>query len=236
MKIEIYKPKILIVDDQFDVCEILEKTLHLEGIYNTTTVRSGRAAISRVKENNFNIVILDIRMPDIDGMEVLYKIKKIKPEIDVVIITAYGSLDTAIDAMKLGAYGYLLKPLNLEELKVVIKNIIEKQKMVNELKKSSDKIRTLYEVSTVLLSSLKLDEIFKIILEKSIDIIGADEGSLMLWDEETKQLYVKASLGIPEDIARGIRLKVGERIVGWVVEHKEHVLIIGGLKNVNKVG
>lgn len=231
MEVKIYKPKILIVDDQVDVCDILKRTLHLEGMYDITTVRSGRAAISRVKQDGFNIVILDIRMPDMDGLDVLYKIKKINPDIDVVIITAYGSLDSAVKSMKFGAYHYLLKPLNLEEIKIVVKNIVKKQKMNIELKKETDKIKTLYEISRLLLSNLEIDEMFKIILEKAINIIGADEGSLMIWDEEAKQLYVQISFGIPDDVAKEVRLKAGERIAGWVVEYKESVLIIGGLKN-----
>jgi len=116
-------PKILIIDDEEKMCWALERALSHEG-YQVVTATRGLRGIELARENELSIVILDLKMPDIDGITVLKLLKKINPSIPVIMITAHGTIDTAIEAMKIGAMDYITKPFKLEQIKVQIKQAL----------------------------------------------------------------------------------------------------------------
>jgi len=126
MGIEFKKPVILIVDDESDMCEMIAATLYEEG-YVTDIVNSGKDAIKKVLDGGVDFVLLDIMMPEMSGIETLQRIKAIQPGLPVVLITAYATLKTAQEAMRLGAYDYITKPFNLECVREVIKQGLEEQ-------------------------------------------------------------------------------------------------------------
>src|SRR5574337_627150 len=126
MGIEFKKPVILVVDDERDICEMLIKTFYEEG-YLTDMANSGIEAIKKVLDGGVDFVLLDIMMPEMSGIETLRRIKVIRPELPVVMITAYATLKTAQEAMRLGAYDYITKPFNLECVRDVIKQGLEEQ-------------------------------------------------------------------------------------------------------------
>ena len=105
------------------MCWALERALSQEG-YQVATATRGLQGIDLAKETDPSMVILDLKMPDIDGIEVLKELKKINPSIPVIMITAHGTIDTAIEAMKIGATDYITKPFKLEEIKVQIKQAL----------------------------------------------------------------------------------------------------------------
>jgi DNA-binding NtrC family response regulator len=109
------KPKVLIVDDEERFRNTMRKLLTVEGI-EAETAGSGREALEKLKEAAYDVIILDVRMPEMTGVEALGEIRKIDPEAEVIIMTGYASVDTAKDIMKLGAYDYLLKPYEKQEL------------------------------------------------------------------------------------------------------------------------
>lgn len=121
------KRKILVVDDDKDTCHTLGEILSEEG-YQTFSALSGRSALNTLKKKKPDLVLLDIKMPKMDGIEVLQRIKKIDRDIVVVMITAYGALDTAKDAMRLGAYDYVTKPFDLNLIKAVIRDALSEKK------------------------------------------------------------------------------------------------------------
>lgn len=124
--------KILIVDDD----PVTRKTLSelLEGVgYKVKAVRSGAFAIRSVEEEVHDIALVDLKMPKMNGIEVLKALKKIKPDIYVVIITAYATVETAIEAMKIGAFDYIRKPFKSKDLKAIIDNIIEEKRFESRL-------------------------------------------------------------------------------------------------------
>ena len=116
-------PRILVIDDEERMCWALERALSHEG-YQVSTATRGLLGIDLTRETEPSMVILDLKMPDIDGIEVLKEIKKINPGIPVIMITAHGTIDTAIEAMKIGATDYITKPFKLEEIKVLIKQAL----------------------------------------------------------------------------------------------------------------
>ena len=128
------KRKILVVDDDKEICDILTEMLAEEG-YQTFSALSGRLALDIVKKKKPELVLMDIKMPKMDGIEVLKRIKKIDKEVVVVMITGYGSLDTAKEAMRLGAYDYVTKPFDLDSIKVVIRDALSERKPKRDVKR-----------------------------------------------------------------------------------------------------
>jgi len=126
MDMEFKKPVILVVDDESDVCEMLVTILYEEG-YVADIANNGKDAVKRVKEGGVDFVLLDIMMPEMDGIETLRQIKAVRHDIPVVMITANATLKTAQEAMRLGACDYITKPFNLECVKEVIKQGVEEQ-------------------------------------------------------------------------------------------------------------
>ena len=108
-------PKILVVDDEERFRLTLAKLLTVRGL-DVTTLGSGQEALEALRRDPFDVIVLDVRMPGMNGIETLAEIKKINPLIEVIILTGHASVDAAVDIMKLGGYDYLLKPCSMEEL------------------------------------------------------------------------------------------------------------------------
>jgi DNA-binding NtrC family response regulator len=115
--------KILVVDDEQGILDLFKKVLDKEG-YAVITALNGQEALKAVKEENPDLIILDIKMPGMDGIETLGGIKKIDKKAMVLMLTAYGTLDSAKEALKLGAHDYITKPFKLDYIKEVIKESI----------------------------------------------------------------------------------------------------------------
>lgn len=122
------KGKILVVDDEKSMREILQIFLKNEG-YSVAVASNGAAAIEDVKKDIYDLVITDMKMPKASGLDLLKSTKHVSPNTIVVIITAFGSTDSAVEAMKLGAYDYIQKPFQMDEIRLIVKNALEKQKL-----------------------------------------------------------------------------------------------------------
>ena len=123
--------KILVVDDEPSLREVLSIMLKRAG-YFVTSVTDGEEAVELVQKEIFDLVITDLRMPKIDGMEVLKAVKSASPETVVLIITAFATADSAVEAMKHGAYDYLTKPFQVDEVQLIIRNALEKRRLTTE--------------------------------------------------------------------------------------------------------
>lgn len=117
---------ILLVDDEANVRTVFSDVLKRAG-YRVKAVENGHKAIKEVEKKTYNLALVDLRMPKMDGIEVLENIKKRKPKIPVIIYTGYGSVTTAVEAMRKGASDYLNKPFSPEELKLAIKKVLEQK-------------------------------------------------------------------------------------------------------------
>lgn len=123
---------ILVVDDQKTVCYSLQRFLQSEG-YNVRTATSGEEALSVINDVKPDLMIMDVRMPEIDGIEVLRKIKESYPQIQVIMMTAFSTTEKAIQAIKLGAYDYLTKPFDNDELLVRVRDAIKTKELMDEV-------------------------------------------------------------------------------------------------------
>ena len=123
--------RVLVVDDAPSMRELLEITLREDG-YDVATADGGAAAIDMIRRESFDLVVTDLRMQGTDGMAVLHGVREISPDTAVVVITAYASTETAVEAMKAGAYDYVTKPFKLDEIRVTLANALERKRLKDE--------------------------------------------------------------------------------------------------------
>ena len=218
---------ILVVDDDSDIRNACMESLKFVGGYEVETAETGEEALEIIEGKFFNIVLTDLKMPGMNGIEVLKQVKKIHPSTEIIVFTAYGTVESAVEAVKMGAYDYMTKPLDLDMLNIKIIKCLEKQKLISKAG-MLDVITGLYEASKDMVAPLKLEQFLKAILKLACDTLSADGGSLMLLDKETKVLSIKASIGLKEEIVKSTMVKIGERISGWIVQTGESLLLIGG--------
>lgn len=226
------KVSILLVEDEKVTRETLKIILEEEENYRVKVFESGPEAIEAARKGFFNVAILDLRLPGMDGLEVLREIKKILPYICIFIITAYPTIESSIEAMKDGAYDYILKPYDINQIKFIIRRGLEKQKLVLENKKllenlqiEKEKLGRILQIGKRMSAILKLDDLVNFIIHKVTELVGAEKGSVMLIDEHTGELVIKSAKGLDGSIIEKTRVKLGEMIAGWVAEVGEPLLI-----------
>lgn len=225
------KKKILVIDDSKTERYRLLKYLRSIPQYEVDEADSGSKALNMMKEKDYDIILSDLNMKDIGGLEVLKKGKKLQPNhTDMVIITAYATIDSVIDAMKHGAYDYIQKPVNLEELGLLIERCLEKQNLVAEVAGLKE-IVNLYQVSEGLNSLMDLDQLLSLITKLAVDTLDADGGSIMLMNEEEGTLIVEDSVGSRKKDVLGKKVNLGDRISGYAAEKGEKIRVDGSVKD-----
>ncbi len=180
------RPRLLIVDDDPSLREFLEIFLAKEG-YKVDSAETGQKALDMVKQGHYNLVITDVRMPGMDGVELLKQLKMLDAGLPVVLITAFASLDAAVDAMKEGAWDYLTKPFKIEELRDVIDNALSSSHTTSI--KSVDTKERIYKLDDMVASSPAMLKIFQLIQQ-----VAASPSSVLITGESGtgKELVAKA--------------------------------------------
>ncbi len=154
--------EILFIDDDRQILDIVQQFLSRYG-FNTTTETNSTKALERIKTNQYDIVFTDLIMPEVGGLDLLKEVKQRHPDTEVVIVTGYGSIETAIQALKLGSYDYLQKPINFERFKIIINRIIEKKKLKEENLLIKKRLKERYKYDELVGISPKMQEIYKVI-------------------------------------------------------------------------
>ena len=139
--------KILVIEDEAAIRRVLKKIISEENdAYNVEEAEDGLLGIEMIKNNDYDLVLCDIKMPKMDGVEVLEKAKKIKPEIPIVMISGHGDLDTAVNTMRLGAFDYISKPPDLNRLLNTVRNALDTKTLIVENKRLKKKVSKNYEM------------------------------------------------------------------------------------------
>jgi two-component system response regulator PilR (NtrC family) len=172
--------KILIVEDEKNMNEVLKILLEGEG-YDVTSAFDGYEGSEIIKKDIFDLVITDINMPGMDGFDILRIVKELSPDTIVVMITAFGTTESAIEAMKLGAYDYIDKPFKIDEIRLIVKKAIEKKKLSAEVKLLKDTIQTSYQLDNIIGKSPKMQQLLmslpKIAQSNSNVLVMGESGS-----------------------------------------------------------
>ncbi len=153
--------KILIVDDEASVGQFLSIMLEREG-YQVDAVLSGKEALEKIAQDPPHVVLADLRMPEMDGIELLTRIKEEDPRIAVIIMTAYGSLESAVEAMRKGAFDYVMKPFQIEEIKLVIKRALEERKLREENLELKRRVKQ-YELKEIVGKNEKFQKVLELV-------------------------------------------------------------------------
>ncbi len=156
------KVNILIVDDEEIVRESLASWLEEDG-YQVKVAENADRALERLPEKDWNLAMVDLKMPGMDGIELMEEIRKVKPETIVIIMTAYATVDTAVQAMKKGAYDYIVKPFNPEDLSMTIRKIVEHQKLLQENIYLRKELKKQYRLHDMVSKNHKMIEIFDLV-------------------------------------------------------------------------
>jgi DNA-binding NtrC family response regulator len=155
-------PRILIVEDDRNTLSGLMEILEEEG-YEVRGVESGHKALRTLERERFDILLTDLKMPEIDGMQLYEQTQSLAPEMKTVVMTAYSSVKDAVDAMKRGVYEYLTKPLNLDELFVILKKAVEDQSLRRENEELKDRLQGSYRFESIIGKSPSMQQVFKTI-------------------------------------------------------------------------
>ena len=173
------KRTILIADDEDKMRRVLE--VNLQDQYQVLLAKDGEEALRIVKENEVNLLLADMKMPGKDGISLLHEVKRVQPEIPVILITAYGTIESAVDAMKKGATDYLLKPIKMEEVRLVIERALLQADLINENRKLREEIKLLYGIDSIISKHPKMIEIMGIVQQvadsKATVLIEGESGT-----------------------------------------------------------
>jgi two-component system response regulator PilR (NtrC family) len=153
------KARVLVVDDEKSMRDLLSITLEKEG-YDVLTAAGGEPAIETLHRETVDVVITDLRMPKVDGMQVLRAAKEISPDTAVIVITAVASTETAVEAMKLGAYDYITKPFKLDEVNLIVRNALERKRLRDENLYLRRQLETQHRFENIIGKSSRIAEVF----------------------------------------------------------------------------
>jgi len=154
--------EILVVDDDARMRELIVKVLAREG-YSARSLPRGQEVLQALEDEPPDLIISDIRMPEMDGLTLLQEVKRVSPETSVLMMTAFGSIDTAVQAIKAGAYDYLTKPFKMDEIIVVVRRAMEEQRLRAEVRALREEVRTKYNFSNILGKSKPMLDLFALI-------------------------------------------------------------------------
>jgi signal transduction histidine kinase/CheY-like chemotaxis protein len=198
--------RVLIIDDEKDLCQLLSEYLKSKG-YETAVAYNGEEGLEKLKQARFQLVISDLKMPKLSGLETLDRIKRSDPHVEVVLLTAFGSVPTAIEALKLGAYDFIEKPVKLERLVQVIEGALERR----ELKT----IIGFEETTRAVFSTVRLKDLLPLLADLALSVAPAEEAFMAI--QEGDRLVPAAFSAVGETRGESNRIKTA-RIVA---EHAE---------------
>ncbi len=171
---------ILVIDDERSMREFLSIMLEREG-YSVVTKDNGNDALEFIRKNKCDLIITDIKMPKMSGIDILRESMALHPNTPVIMITAFASTEVAVEAMKLGAYDYITKPFNVDEIKIIIKNAIEKKSLFDENISLREELKGRYQFSNIVGKSDKIQKVFELIMKvansKSTVLITGESGT-----------------------------------------------------------
>ncbi len=217
------KSRILIVDDEEIIRQLLKQTLERCG-YDVEIAEDGNVALSKTRDNFFNLLITDLKMPKVDGIDVLKEIKTVNPYIEVIVITGFPTIESAVTAIKIGAFDFICKPFDVQEILYEIGKCLERQKFnINHVQLSE--LESLFEVSKTMAAKTSLDSLLNRVLDAALEITKSSRGSVLLFEEESKQLRIRAARGLPEEVVRDAAIRIDGSVTAKIIEEGKPVIV-----------
>ncbi len=230
---------ILVADDNLEIRDFIEEALIKLGNYKVKSVGDGLSALSLVQELNPSLVITDQQMPNLNGVDLIRRLRKGHPYLPVILITGESSEDLAVSALRAGATDYLIKPFDPDHLLDVVRRCLDEARVLEDVIKGNS-TESAQEISSTdrafeldapaivreTTSALaELDEVLRTAVDTAVRLTGAEEGSILLLHEESGELYMRASKNFDDDFARAFRVQVKDSLAGQAISTGETVRI-----------
>lgn len=220
------KHEILVIDDNEWIRDTLKQLLAMNG-YQVDVARNGGVGLDKVKSKRYDMVLTDIQMPEMDGIELLKQIKKYDPALPVVMITGFPTVDTAIQAMRQGASDFITKPFRYEQVHMIVDKLVKERGVIERglhkdekiqqektieslnqrLNKKVKELSLLYSISELMsFSQMSSDDLFNRIVKVATELVEANGASLLVFDNVSNELIVEATKG------NGVNWKIGSTI------------------------
>jgi len=183
------KTKILVVEDEDSMREVLTMLLENEG-YMVQAASSGTEGLSRLDEDIYDLVITDIKMPGASGFDILKKTREVAPETLVIMITAFGTVEGGIEAMKRGAYDYINKPFKIDEIRMIVRNAVDKRRLKDEVTRLRETVKTSFEVENIIGKSASMQGLLRMLPR----VAGSGSNVLITGESGTGKELVAAAL------------------------------------------
>jgi putative PEP-CTERM system response regulator len=181
-------PSILVIEDKDSMQKMLSATLESEG-YDVDLAGDGQDGVERAREKKYDVVLTDLKLPRMDGMGVLSEVKEIDPEASVILMTAYGTIETAVQAMRLGAYDFLTKPFDTDHLTVIIKRALENRRLVAENTLLKEALANSLGIKQIVGESPQIKQSMDLVQK----VASSDTTALLLGESGTgKELFARA--------------------------------------------
>lgn len=230
--------RVLIIDDSQEIREFLSEYILKPKGFEVLMASNGLMGLEMAIAKEPDLIIIDQQMPRLTGLEVLQKLKERDIAIPSILVTAHGSEDTAVAAFRLGIRDYIIKPIDVDEISESIDRALrenrlqrERDQLVQQLMESNSQLQrraqelnVLYGVGKSVSSSLDLEEVLQRVVEAAVYVVGAEEGMLMLLDEDQGELYIRASKNL-DSKARSLRKKVSDSLAGKVLQTKRAIAV-----------
>jgi two-component system, cell cycle response regulator len=205
---------ILIVEDDAFFREIFSGILEEDG-YQVDTASSGNEALAMLAKNSYQLVVTDMMLQDISGLDILSRAKQMDSDIEVIVVTGYGNMESAIYALKNGARDYLVKPISHDEFKHVVRLTMEQRRMLDENQVLKEQIR-LFQTSQTIANCIDIDRIQLLVLEATIKETGTERGFTCLHDA-AREIFLMETKGISKEDAETINEAL-KRVYDWEKE------------------
>jgi len=216
---------VLVVDDEPELRKILVEALTAQG-YEVTGSSGGQATLEDVREKNFDVLLTDLMMPEMDGITLLRESLKVDPYLIGIIMTGQGTIQTAVDAMQLGAFDYVLKPFKMQTLLPVLTRAINTRRLRLENLQLRETV-AIYGLSQTISFTLDPQTVLSNLADASLQQTDADEVSVLLPTDDGKELYVAAVRGEKRERLLGERIPFEQSIASWVARERTPLILNG---------
>jgi signal transduction histidine kinase len=225
--------RILVADDEPDVREMCARTLRRAG-YAVAGASSGQEAIERMRLEHFDLLLTDLKMPQMGGLEAYHTLHATNPDLVAVVMTGFGTMEAAIEALRLGVSEFVLKPFRTAELTEAVERALGRQRLQRENARLKALI-PLFDLSRAFMSSVDLAVIPQHVVRIAQQELRADNASLMLLDAGG-ELTIHSAIGLPGEVVATTRQKADQGIAGYAITHREPVIVQGDPRNDPRFG
>jgi len=214
--------KVLIVDDEPFALEVVKEILDREG-YQTVAVGSGGAALQVAGKESFDLLLADIKMPQMNGLELIRSFQELSPQTVPILMTGYGSLETAREAIRWGAYDYILKPFDRGEICVAVARALERKRLSGENNRLKELVG-IYQLSRAVATNVEQRELLEMILATAVGQTGSSGGAIILLDSSKQRLTIGAASGAWENTTRLAEAILQREVATWFDEERDPII------------